>query len=158
VFKYSPDFTIKKILVAVDGSESSLGAAQKAIHIAEIYGATLIVLHFISSNIRYQYDGDDVNPQYTGEFKEIVGNAMDQGQNYVDKVKEISAGKVAKVQTEVIVAVKSIVKEIVEYAEKQNIDLIVMGTRGLSGIKKVLLGSTASGVVTHSHCPVLIVK
>jgi nucleotide-binding universal stress UspA family protein len=46
----------------------------------------------------------------------------------------------------------------VEYAEEHKIDLIVIGTKGLSGIKKMLLGSTASGVVTYAHCPVMVVK
>ena len=49
-------------------------------------------------------------------------------------------------------------KSIVEYTEEHKIDLIVIGTKGLSGIKKMLLGSTASGVVTYAHCPVVVVK
>jgi nucleotide-binding universal stress UspA family protein len=47
---------------------------------------------------------------------------------------------------------------IVEYAENKNINLIVVGTRGISGFKKLLLGSVASGIVTYAHCPVLVVK
>jgi len=43
-------------------------------------------------------------------------------------------------------------------AEKEKVDLIVVGTRGRSGFKKLLLGSVASGVVNYAHCPVLIVK
>ena len=49
-------------------------------------------------------------------------------------------------------------KSIVEYAEEHKMDLIVIGTKGLSGIKKMLLGSTASGVVTYAYCPVMVVK
>ena len=49
-------------------------------------------------------------------------------------------------------------KSIVEYADRHKTDLIVIGTKGLSGIKKMLLGSTASGVVTYAHCPVMVVK
>jgi len=45
-----------------------------------------------------------------------------------------------------------------EYAEEKQIDLIVMGTRGRTGFKKLLLGSTASSVVTYSHCTVMVVK
>ena len=60
--------------------------------------------------------------------------------------------------TDVIIAEESIVKEIIEYSERENIDLIIIGTRGRTGFKKVLLGSVASGVLNFAHCPVLIVK
>jgi nucleotide-binding universal stress UspA family protein len=62
------------------------------------------------------------------------------------------------VKADVIIATTSIVKEIVEYAENCKIDMIVIGSRGMTGFKKLLLGSVASGVVTYSHCPVLVVK
>lgn len=60
-------------------------------------------------------------------------------------------------KSEIIVST-SIVSSILDYAEKENVDLIVVGTRGRSGIKKLLLGSTASGIVTYSSCPVIVVK
>ena len=47
---------------------------------------------------------------------------------------------------------------IVNYAENTGVDLIVVGTRGRSGFKRLLLGSVASDVVTYAHCPVLVVK
>jgi nucleotide-binding universal stress UspA family protein len=47
---------------------------------------------------------------------------------------------------------------IVDYAEKNKVDLIVVGTRGRSGFTKLLLGSVASGVVTYASCPVMVVK
>jgi nucleotide-binding universal stress UspA family protein len=47
---------------------------------------------------------------------------------------------------------------IVDYAECENIDLIIIGTRGRTGFKKMLLGSVASNVVTYAHCPVMVVK
>jgi nucleotide-binding universal stress UspA family protein len=48
--------------------------------------------------------------------------------------------------------------EIVSYAEKKNVDLIVMGTRGRGKLKKILLGSTASGVVMNAPCTVMVVR
>jgi nucleotide-binding universal stress UspA family protein len=62
------------------------------------------------------------------------------------------------VKTEVLIKYTSVVKEIVEYAESNKIDLIVLGSRGMTGFKKLLLGSVANGVVTYSRCPVLVVK
>jgi len=58
----------------------------------------------------------------------------------------------------VIIAEESIVSEIIEFAERENIDLIIMGTRGRTGFKKLLLGSVASGVVNFAHCPVLVLR
>jgi nucleotide-binding universal stress UspA family protein len=60
-------------------------------------------------------------------------------------------------RTEIISSVTT-VGGIVNFAERENIDLIAIGTRGRSGFKKLLLGSVASGVVTYAHCPVMVVK
>ena len=57
-----------------------------------------------------------------------------------------------------IISPISVTGNIVEYAKHEKIDLIVIGTRGRSAFKRILLGSTASGVVTHAHCPVMVVK
>jgi nucleotide-binding universal stress UspA family protein len=84
--------------------------------------------------------------------------AKAEGQKHVDTVKEIASKIGIKIHTEVILSELSAVKTIVEYAEEQKIDLLVLGRSGMSGIKKMLLGSTASGVVTYAHCPVLVVK
>jgi nucleotide-binding universal stress UspA family protein len=63
-----------------------------------------------------------------------------------------------KVSTKVILTGLAVYGEIIQYADEENIDLIVIGSRGRSGIKKLLLGSTASGVVTYADCPVLVTK
>ena len=57
-----------------------------------------------------------------------------------------------------IIAEESAVSEIIEFAERKKIDLIIMGTKGRTGFKKILLGSVASGVVTYAHSPVLIIR
>ncbi|MGA8842732.1 MAG: universal stress protein [Nitrososphaeraceae archaeon] len=151
-------FNITKILVAIDGSDIALGAAMAAIQLAEKYSAELVILYVIDSKIRYETIGDDAFPRYLGSLKQVVDVAIEKGQKLVDEVKEKVNGNKITIKTEVLLGVGSVVKEIVEYAEKEKIDLIILGTRGISGIKKVLLGSTASGVVTYSHCPVMIIK
>ena len=156
--KNTQDVIISKILVAVDGSEPSLRAADKAIYLAQKHGSDLIVLYVISANIRYGHAGDGVFLGYPFPLKELVDIAMEDGQKCVDEVKQKASGKAMNVQTEVLLGTSSVVKEIVEYAENHNVDQIVVGSRGISGIKKMLLGSTASGVVTYAHCPVMVVK
>jgi nucleotide-binding universal stress UspA family protein len=61
-------------------------------------------------------------------------------------------------KTEIFIDVKSIIQSIVEYASRTDIDLIVVGTNGRSGLKKFLMGSVANGIVERAHCPVLVVR
>jgi nucleotide-binding universal stress UspA family protein len=135
---------VHSILVAVDGSETSSNAANMAIDLSEKFGANLIALHIVPPNLRFN--------------KEMFDIANQNGQKIVNEVREKAIAKGVDVQTEVISDVISITKIIVEYAEENDVNLIVLGTRGISGIKRLLLGSTASGVVTYSHCPVMVVR
>jgi nucleotide-binding universal stress UspA family protein len=135
---------IHSILVAVDGSETSSNAAKMAIDLSKKFGANLIALHIVPPNLRFN--------------KEMFDIANQNGQKIVNEVREKAVAKGVDVQTEVISDVISITKVIVDYAEENDVNLIVLGTRGISGIKRLLLGSTASGVVTYSHCPVMVVR
>lgn len=135
---------IHSILVAVDGSETSSNAAKIAIDLSKKFGAKLIALRIVPPNLRFN--------------KEIFDIANQNGQKIVNEVRENAIAKGVNIQTEVISDVISITKVIVEYAEENDVNLIVLGTRGNSGIKRLLLGSTASGVVTYSHCPVMVVR
>jgi nucleotide-binding universal stress UspA family protein len=63
-----------------------------------------------------------------------------------------------QLQTELINSQRPVDYVLLEYVEKENIDLIIVGTRGRSGFKKLLLGSVASEVVKYAHCPVMVIK
>lgn len=150
--------TIQRILVAVDGSKSSLNASSEAINLAKKLEAELVVLHVVSADIRYNYLEDAITPRLPRALKDVMMIAMHRGETHVDKVKKKAGEKGVKVRTDVVLGTSSVVKEIVEYAEKNKIDLIILGSRGYSGIKKMLLGSVANGVVTYANCRVLVVK
>ena len=60
------------------------------------------------------------------------------------------------IQTDIIVPAKSVSSEIIDYADKFNVDLIIVGTRGRSGLKRILLGSVASEVVKYADCLVTL--
>lgn len=141
-----------KILIAADGSEASMDAADYAILTARKYNSELIALHVILSDVTLF---GSVPPNHINEIKQ-------EAQMYLDKIKEKSYedgnnNKKVQLRTELITSTSAI-DGIVAFAEKENIDLIVIGTRGRSGFKKLLLGSIASGVVTYAHCPVMVVK
>jgi nucleotide-binding universal stress UspA family protein len=146
---------IRKILVAVDGSDPSFNASTYAIDLAKRNDAELIALHVIHP-IYSQYE-TALSPR-PARLEEVTKKEMEEGKQHVDKVKQKATEKNVSVKTDVISGITSVVKDIVEYAEKEKIDMIVIGSRGMTGFKKLLLGSVASGVVTYSHCPVLVVK
>lgn len=75
-----------------------------------------------------------------------------------DAVSECRKNGIRKADSEIVHASRSIVGEIIEFAIKRKIDLIVIGTRGLGGFRKMIQGSVSSGVVTHAHCNVIVVR
>jgi nucleotide-binding universal stress UspA family protein len=139
---------ISKILVAIDGSDASMDAADYTIPISKEYNAELYALHVIRADV------DLFGPHETSEFMTRMRN---EGEKYLNKVKLNANEKNIQIKTEIISSI-NIAGGIVDYAEENNIDLIVIGTRGSSGFKKLLLGSVASHVVTYAHCPVMVVK
>jgi nucleotide-binding universal stress UspA family protein len=152
-----------RILLPIDGSESSMKAADYPIAIARKKGennnAELIALHVIHSEIKHVYStysfGGSVNQS---SIEGIIEDAKKEAQAWFDKVQEEADENNVKLRREIIVNSKSIVGAVVDYAEHEGVDLIVIGSRGLSGFKKLLLGSVASGIVTYAHCPVLVIK
>jgi nucleotide-binding universal stress UspA family protein len=151
--------TFSKMLVAIDGSDASMDAADYAIFISKEYNAELLyALHVIHPA--------DIDLSF-GQIKEIApssyhvvsntNNNNKDAQKYLDKVKLMANEKSVQIKTEVI-ASANVAGGIVDYAEDKDVNLIVVGTRGKSGFKKVLLGSVAGDVVTYAHCPVLVVK
>ena len=146
-----------KIVVGIDGSEESMKAAEYAISIAKLYNAELNAITVLTSDIGYIYSSPGVeSPPLT--VKEIVLLAGDEAKKWFDEIKEKANKKGIQLKTEYIVAKKSLLNTILEYVEEHNINLVVVGTRGRSGIKKMLLGSIASGLITYSPCPVLVIK
>jgi nucleotide-binding universal stress UspA family protein len=145
---------IRKILVAVDGSDPSFNASTYAIDLAKKNDAELILLYIVSPVPYSQFEYANI-----GRMKEIETIEKEKAQQeVVDKVKQKATEKKVSVKTDVLIKYTPVVKEIVEYAEKKKVDMIVIGSRGMTGFKKLLLGSVASGVVKYSHCPVLVVK
>ena len=140
--------TISKILVAIDGSDESMDAADQAISLSKEYNAELYALHVIRADV------DLFGPHETSEF---MTNMRNEGEKYLNKVKLKANEKNIQIKTE-FVSSMNISGGILDYAEENNFDLIVIGTKGRSGFKRLLLGSVASHVITYTHCPVLVVK
>ena len=147
--------SIRRILVAVDGSDPSFNASNHAIDLAKRNDAELIALHVIYPMYSQYETAFSPRP---ARLEEVTRKEMEIGQRHVHRVKQQATRKKVNVKTEVITGITSVVKEIAEYAESNKVDMIVIGNRGMTGFKKMLLGSVASDLVTYAHCPVLVVK
>ncbi|MDQ6668218.1 MAG: universal stress protein [Thermoproteota archaeon] len=143
---------MRKILVPIDGSECSLNAAKYAIKVAKDENAELFCIHVIAS-VPYGYASSP--PAIDQYFKDIEEKA----QSWFDKVRDMAKNEgIPELKTETFANVKSVIGSIIDYATGRDVDLIVIGTRGRTGLKRFLMGSVANGVVQHAHCPVLLVR
>ena len=142
-----------RILVAVDGSKSAMDAADYAIDMAKKFNAQLTTLTV--SQISLSSYGLASLPDAIKQSKEK--HALESKQ-WFDKVSQNAKQNDVQIKTELIDSQMSVDGTIVEYAESHDIDLIILGTKGRSGIKKLLLGSVATAVVKYATCPVMVVK
>ena len=135
----------EKILVAVDGSAFSDLAVDQAISLGDICNSEIFVISVV-----------DLYPEQMAVAPALVEKMSEEVRQYLDKAKQ----KVdqADISCETIVRMGGKPHEfIIEEAKEKEIDLIVMGTHGKSGIKRVLMGSVAQNVIGHAPCPVLVV-
>jgi nucleotide-binding universal stress UspA family protein len=155
----SSDQLFSKILVPIDGSEPSFHAAHIASNIANKFNSEIIVLYVVVSPSKAEYANLTglVTPK---QIDMIIENAKKEARDWFNRIEDMIKEKNPniKVSTKVILTGVAVYGEIIQYAGQENIDLIAIGTRGRSGVKKLLLGSTASGVVTYADCPVLVTK
>ncbi|MCL5317807.1 MAG: universal stress protein [Thaumarchaeota archaeon] len=145
----------RKILVAVDGSEVSFKALGHALRIAKSEQSEVIAIHVIPKppySLSSQISDED---RLVANYYE---SARKQSQRWLGEVEYLARKAGVKAKVEVLVDATSIVESITTFAEMNNVDLIVTGTKGRSNSKKILMGSVATGVVTHAHCAVLVVR
>lgn len=137
------------IMVAIDGSESSLNAADFAVSLAKRDNAELTLLTVIHTALGLGH---------AGKPEEWHKNERMRVQELFQKIKKEAQNLNITCKENIIETHMSVDGAIVNYAEEQNADLIVIGTSGMSDFRKMLLGSVVTGVVRYSTCPVLVVK
>ena len=144
-----------RILVATDGSTLSKKAVNTAISLAALCGAELIAVKVVPRYPQSYFEGSI--PLSVDDVKRVEKQWADDGQAVVDAVKKTAAAKGVSVKA---VTVKSalVSDAVIAAATKHKADLIVMGSHGRSGIEKLVLGSVAQRVLSHTNLPVLLVR
>ena len=149
--------SIRKILVTIDGSENSKKAADYSISLSKKYNAQLIILYVLYSELGFAYS-NLLGVTTPKAIEDALETQKKDVQKWFDEIRSKLKNTNISVTDKIIISVSSIVGEIIEFADKKKVDLIILGTRGRTGFKKLLLGSVAEGVVTHSSCPVMVVR
>lgn len=143
-----------KVIVAYDGSQDAARAVQLAGSIASRYGSSVTVVHVFASPVLALGAASEMPiPDYT-PFEDAAKAAA---QNVLSKGLQLAAEEGLNAEGELIEA-PSVVEAIVKLAEKRGADLIVVGTRGMTGFKQLILGSVSSGLISHARCPVLVAR
>ena len=136
---------MKKILVAVDGSEYSNVAVKKAGELAEKFGSKVTLLNVVKPLSVFHEGVEIVEALQKNEAMQILR-----------KSKEILIDM--EIDSKTLFRKGDPASEIVDIARENDVDLIVIGSRGFSGIKMFLLGSVSKRVTEHAHCSVLVVR
>ena len=143
---------ISNIVVAIDGSDLSRKAADYAVSLAKEKNAKVSAVAVVKF---HQSDAFRGSTQTLEKFVKKQASIADE---WLDSIREDADKNNVKFESRVIKTRANIPEEIIKYAKDKKSDLIVMGTRGRTGFKKILLGSVASAVVTHAGCPVMVVR
>ena len=153
------DNIFSKILVPIDGSTNSMKAIDYAVDLAEKYNSELLALHVLYSQSGFAFHKETVAGAITSSsLNDLNLDAKQEAEKWFEEIIEKAVKRKIQIKTEVMFTVISIVEGILTYAEKENINLIIIGSKGKSGWKKLIVGSVASGISTYAHCPILIVK
>jgi nucleotide-binding universal stress UspA family protein len=142
--------SFKKILVPIDFSECSMKGLDYAKALAKQFGSTLVLLH--SVHLEY-YVASDEYARY--DFPLLVQQTEKAAKEQMRSLVGQTDWEGLEVGT--ALGVGHAGQEICDRAQDQHVDLIVTSTHGTTGLKHVLVGSTAEYVVRHAHCPVLVV-
>ena len=153
----------EKILVPIDGSEHSSKALDVAIQMAKSFHGKLTLIHVYSISVTPMIvpEPSTLTPPAAPilapiEMSKMSEAARDAGTRILTSGAD--RAKAAKVEVETALREGHTVNEITKAAKEGEFGLIVIGARGLSHIRILLLGSTTDGVMHHATCPVLVVK
>lgn len=135
------------ILLAADGSQNSIRAAKEALKIAQINAETLVTIIFIIDMEKAKTDvlhSSSIESLYMERRRKLV------------PIEELFNEHQVRYKVEIIHGSPG--PEIIKFANTQNVDLVVIGSRGLNSLQEMVLGSVSHKVMKRVQCPAMIVK
>jgi nucleotide-binding universal stress UspA family protein len=137
--------TWNTLLVPTDGSRFSDGSTEKAISLAKVYGAELKIISVV-----------DVTDEFQAQAPDAVESLVNQAWQHVEAVGKKAAA--IGVHADCFVREGESYQVITGMAMKQAVNMIIMGSHGRTGVKRIFMGSVTEKVIGHAPCPVLVVK
>jgi nucleotide-binding universal stress UspA family protein len=147
------DTMIKKIMIAIDGSDTSKKAVMIGLDIARRANGSITAVYVMETLRLAHLPGYATLP---GLKEKILQLMQEEGQQAIQFVEDQAS--IMKVPYQKILAQGSPSEELLKISHEQGIDLLIMGSMGRTGMEKILLGSVAEKVVLQSSIPVLLVK
>jgi nucleotide-binding universal stress UspA family protein len=141
---------LRKTLIATDGSETAEKAANFGVQIAGLSGAKVYAVYVIDTTPYYSIPLDQIWSKEVYEQLEQMGNEITSN---VEKT-----AKAAGLEAESIVLKGDPAARIVNFAEEQGVDMIVVGSHGIGGFERLVIGSVSEKVVRHAKIPVLVFR
>jgi nucleotide-binding universal stress UspA family protein len=143
---------VKKILAAIDRSKYKEKIIDYAISLGKAWGAEVTAIHVI----------DPGRGVPGGRIKEKEKQREEEAERPAEDLlseAELQAKKEGiNLRKEIVEESDTVEKAIIDYAKKNNIDVILIGTSGMSAAEEVFLGSVANNVIHHAHCPVFAIR
>lgn len=142
---------MKKILVPVDGSLSSKKALEKAKEVAKAFGSQIVLINvlavFPSAHPYSLSEGLQLN---------LLLESRSNSKRILEEAKEYFKDMEDKVET--LLLEGTVAEEIIRYAKDNDIDLVIMGSKGMGGLQNIMIGSVTRKVAIQVNKPILIVK
>ena len=136
-----------RILVAVDGSDSAKRAFERSVYLAKRCNSKLDIIHVVLDST---YGGD------SAATFQLIEELKERGKKLLDECKNEAMRN--GIQVETLLKLGDHAQVLIETANRGDYELIMMGSRGLSPFKELLLGSVSFKVMHHAKCPVMVVR
>jgi nucleotide-binding universal stress UspA family protein len=144
--------TVEKILMPIDRSEYKKKIVAYALSLSKAWGAEITAIHVIDVGLGVGYSKDEARK------RERVQEAKRPGEDLLNEIDHSAKKQRINIKKEVIEESYTVGNAIIEFAKKNNMDLIVIGTKGMTAVEEIFLGSVANDVIHHAHCPVFAIR
>ena len=151
------DQKIQKILIAIDKSGYKDKIIGYSITLAKALGASITAIHVLDKS-SFGMVGDLLSYYRGGNIEEYEKALKKQAEEFLNEVKLLVEKGGVKTSVDVVISKSSAAEGIIDFAKEADADLIIIGTKGLTGVERFLMGGVAASVIRYAHCPVLAVR